>query len=137
MDLIVGFCSENDSDHNDTLTLMDYVKYNFGYMYKYSERPNTPAARLDDNVPEDKKQNRLAEIISKQQSDSLSHMKKKVGEILEVLIEGISKKSNNHYYGRTTFNSTVIFEKGNTNIGEYVMVKISDCTSATLKGKVI
>ena len=137
MDLIVGFCSENDSDHNDTLTLMDYVKYNFGYMYKYSERPNTPAARLDDNVGEDKKQNRLAEIISKQQSDSLSNMKKKVGKILEVLIEGISKKSNNHYYGRTTYNSTVIFEKGNTNIGEYVMVKISDCTSATLKGKVI
>ena len=137
MDLIVGFCSENDSDHNDTLTLMDYVKYNFGYMYKYSERPNTPAARLEDNVAEDKKQNRLAEIISKQQSDSLSHMKKKVGKILEVLIEGISKKSNTHYYGRTTYNSTVIFEKGNTIIGEYVMVKISDCTSATLKGKVI
>ena len=137
MDMIVGFCSETNNDHDETLSLMEYVKYDFGYMFKYSERPNTPAARLKDDVSDHIKQERLSEIIDKQQMHSLSLMKDKIGRTFEVLIEGISKKSNMHYYGRTTHNSTVIFEKDKHKIGEYVMVKVHDCTSATLKGKVI
>ena len=137
MDMIVGFCSETEEDHQQTLALMDYVKYDFGYMFKYSERPNTPAARMEDDIPEETKQRRLAEIIEKQQAHSFLHMKEKVGKTLEVLIEGFSKKSNQHFYGRTTYNSAVIFEKGKHKLGDYVMVKIEDCTSATLKGKVI
>ena len=137
MDMIVGFCSETEEDHQQTLALMDYVKYDFGYMFKYSERPNTPAARMEDDIPEETKQRRLAEIIEKQQAHSFLHMKEKVGKTLEVLIEGVSKKSNQHFYGRTTYNSAVIFEKGKHKLGDYVMVKIEDCTSATLKGKVI
>ena len=137
MDMIVGFCSETEEDHQQTLALMDYVKYDFGYMFKYSERPNTPAARMEDDTPEEIKQRRLAEIIEKQQAHSFLHMKEKVGKTLEVLIEGVSKKSNQHFYGRTTYNSAVIFEKGSHKLGDYVMVKIEDCTSATLKGKVI
>ena len=137
MDMIVGFCSETEEDHQQTLALMDYVKYDFGYMFKYSERPNTPAARMEDDITEETKQRRLAEIIEKQQAHSFLHMKEKVGKTLEVLIEGLSKKSNQHFYGRTTYNSAVIFEKGKHKLGDYVMVKIEDCTSATLKGKVI
>ncbi|MEC9209503.1 MAG: tRNA (N6-isopentenyl adenosine(37)-C2)-methylthiotransferase MiaB [Bacteroidota bacterium] len=137
MDIIAGFCSETEKDHQETLSLMDYVKYDFGYMFKYSERPNTPAARMQDDVPEKTKQRRLAKIIEKQQTHSLLHMKEKVGKTLEVLIEGVSKKSDKHFYGRTTYNSVVIFKKGKYKLGDYVMVKIEDCTSATLKGKVI
>ena len=137
MDMIIGFCSESEQDHQDTLSLMDKVEYDFGYMFKYSVRPNTPAVRMEDDIPENIKQKRLAEIIDKQQAHSLKHMKKKVGNTYEVLIEGFSKKSDQHFYGRTTYNSAVIFEKGKDKLGDYVMVKIEDCTSATLKGKVI
>ena len=137
MDMIIGFCSESEQDHQDTLSLMDKVEYDFGYMFKYSVRPNTPAARMEDDIPENIKQKRLAEIIDKQQAHSLKHMKKKVGNTYEVLIEGFSKKSDQHFYGRTTYNSAVIFEKGKHKLGDYVIVKIEDCTSATLKGKVI
>ena len=137
MDMITGFCSESDQDHQATLSLMDYVKYDFGYMFKYSERPKTPAARMEDNIPEKVKQKRLTEIIAKQQKHSFLRMKEKIGKTLEVLIEGESKKSNEYFYGRTTYNSTVVFKKGKHKIGEYVMVTIQDCTSATLKGEVI
>ena len=137
MDMIIGFCSETEEDHKETLSLMDYVGYNFGYMYKYSVRPNTPASRMEDDVPADTKQRRLAEIIKQQLASSLLHMEAKVGKTFEVLIEGFSKKSDQHFYGRTTHNSAVIFEKGNHKLGDYVMVKIEECTSATLKGKVI
>jgi len=137
MDIITGFCTETEEDHQQTLSLMEYVKYDYGYMFKYSERPKTPAARFKDDIDEQTKQRRLSEIIEKQQGHSYLNMKEKVGQNLEVLIEGISKKSNDHFYGRTTFNSTVIFAKQNHKIGDYVMVKIEDCTSATLKGKII
>lgn len=137
MDMISGFCTETEKDHQETLSLMDYVEYSFGYMYKYSVRPSTPAARLKDDVSPSEKQKRLAEIIEKQQEHSLKNMQTKVGNTYEVLIEGFSKKSDNHLYGRTEHNSAVIFEKGEHKLGDYVMVKIEDCTSATLKGKVI
>jgi tRNA-2-methylthio-N6-dimethylallyladenosine synthase len=113
------------------------VEYAFGYMYKYSVRPNTPAARFEDDVTPKEKQRRLAEIIEKQQQHSLKNMKAKVGKTYEVLVEGFSKKSNNHLYGRTTHNASVIFEKGTHKLGDYIMVKIDDCTSATLKGTVL
>ena len=137
MDMISGFCTETNEDHQETLSLMDFVEYDFGYMFKYSVRPNTPAARLEDDVPPEEKQRRLAEIIKKQQLHSLKNMKAKVGKTYEVLVEGFSKKTKNHLYGRTTHNATVIFEKGNHKLGDYVMVKINDCTSATLKGTVL
>tara|TARA_B100000925_G_scaffold274741_1_gene240444 strand:- start:4988 stop:6442 length:1455 start_codon:yes stop_codon:yes gene_type:complete len=137
MDIIAGFCSETEEDHKDTLSLMDYVKYDFGYMFKYSERPNTPAARMEDDVDENIKQKRLVEIIEKQTQHSLINMQNKIGKTLKVLIEGISKKSDDEFYGRTTHNATVVFKKNNYNIGEYVLVKIIDCTSATLKGKIV
>tara|TARA_B100002051_G_scaffold91082_1_gene87048 strand:+ start:47055 stop:48419 length:1365 start_codon:yes stop_codon:yes gene_type:complete len=137
MDMISGFCSESENDHLETLSLMDYVKYDFGYMFKYSERPNTSAARMKDDVSDTTKQRRLSEIIAKQQSHSFLHMNDKIGQTLEVLIEGVSKKSDQHFFGRTTYNSTVVFEKKDKKIGDYVMVKIENCTSATLQGKII
>ena len=137
MDIITGFCSETEEDHQETLSLMDYVKYEFGYMYKYSERPNTPASRMEDNIPEETKQRRLSEIIDKQMKHSLHRSQEKLGNTYEVLVEGKSKKSNDFLYGRTTYNSVVIFPKENHKIGDFVMVKINECTSATLKGKSI
>ena len=104
---------------------------------RFSMPWSKPAARMEDNVPEKTKQRRLSEIIEKQQSHSLFHMQQKIGQTLEVLIEGVSKKSNKHFYGRTTYNSTVVFKKGKHKPGEYVMVKIENCTSATLIGKAI
>ena len=137
MDMITGFCTETEEDHKETLSLMDYVKYEYGYMFKYSERPNTPAARMEDDIPEKTKQRRLTEIIEKQMSHSLLRNKQKVGNTYEVLIEGTSKKSKEQLYGRTTHNSTVVFPKENYKKGDLVMVKIEDCTSATLLGKAI
>ncbi len=137
MDIITGFCSETEEDHQNTLSLMDYVKYEFGYMFKYSERPNTPAARLEDDIPEEIKQRRLSEIIDKQMKHSLLRNQEKLENTYEVLVEGTSKKSNDFLYGRTTYNSVVVFPKENHNIGDFVMVKINECTSATLKGKSI
>ena len=137
MDMIVGFCGEKEEDHKETLSLMDFVKYDYGYMFKYSVRPNTAAAKMNDDVDEVTKQKRLEEVINKQRAHSLLHMQEKVGNTYEVLIEGISKKSKQYYYGRTTYNSAVVFEKKNEKIGDYVMVKITSCTSATLIGKVV
>ena len=137
MDMITGFCGETEEDHQETLSLMDYVKYEFGYMFKYSERPNTPAARLEDDIPEKTKQRRLSEIIEKQRSHALQHMEEKIGKTFEVLVEGASKKSEEKLYGRTTHNSAVVFDKKHYKSGDFVMVYIEDCTSATLKGKAI
>jgi tRNA-2-methylthio-N6-dimethylallyladenosine synthase len=137
MDMITGFCGETEENHQETLSLMDYVKYEFGYMFKYSERPNTPAARLEDDIPEKTKQRRLSEIIEKQRSHALQHMQEKIGKTFEVLVEGTSKKSEEKLYGRTTHNSAVVFDKKHYKSGDFVMVYIEDCTSATLKGKAI
>ncbi len=138
MDIITGFCSENEKDHQDTLSLMDYVKYDYGYMFKYSERPNTLAEkRMNDDVEESIKTKRLNEIIKKQGEHSLIRMQQKIGKTYEVLVEGVSKRSTKHFFGRTTHNSVVVFPKKNYKIGDYVNVKINDCTSATLKGNTI
>ena len=136
-DFITGFCDETEKDHLDTLSLMDFVKYNFSYMFFYSERPNTFAQRkLIDNVPIKIKKQRLSEIIDLQQKHSLIKNQNFIGRTQEVLIEGESKKSNREFFGRTTHNTVVVFRKKNAKIGDFVNVKINNCTSATLIGEI-
>ena len=138
MDIITGFCDESEKDHLDTLSLMKAVKYDFGYMFKYSERPNTLAERkYKDNVPDKIKSKRLSEIIDLQQKHSLEQNEKYIGKICEVLVEGLSKKSDDDLFGRTTQNTVAVFPKGDTKIGSIVNVLITNCTSATLIGKLI
>ena len=135
-DMIAGFCGETEEEHQDTLSLLEYVKYDFGFMYAYSERPGTPAEkRMEDDIPLDVKKRRLAEIIEIQRKHSHLNTKKFVGQTVEVLIEGSSKKSDAHWKGRNTQNATVIFPKGDEQIGDFVNIYIDDCTSATLLGK--
>jgi tRNA-2-methylthio-N6-dimethylallyladenosine synthase len=111
-DMITGFCGETEAEHAETLSLMDYVKYDFGFMFAYSERPGTPAEkRMQDDVPEAVKKRRLNEIIQKQQESSLYRMQQFVGKTMEVLIEGDSKKSNQHWMGRNSQNAVVVFPK--------------------------
>lgn len=137
-DIIVGFCSETDEQHQDTVNLMKEVKYDFAYMFKYSERPKTLAQRkYADDVPEDVKTKRLNEIIALQVQHSLESNKKAVGKVHKVLIEGLSKKSKEYYYGRNSQNAVVVFPKENFKPGEYVNVLVKDCTSATLIGKAV
>lgn len=137
-DLICGFPTETEQDHKETISLMQSVKYSFGYMFKYSERPGTLAARkLKDNVNDKIKKRRLQEVVDLQQKHSLERAKEFIGKTTEVLIEKESKKSNKEWSGRNTQNTTVVFPKENYNIGDFVNVKIRECTSATLKGKAI
>ena len=135
-DMISGFPDESEDDHKHTLSLMEKVKYSFGYMFKYSERPGTLAAKkLDDNVDEKTKSRRLSEIVALQQKHSLFRSKEFIGKTVEVLIEKESKKSSSHWAGRNQQNATVVFLKENFNVGDFVNVKINDCTSATLVGE--
>lgn len=137
-DIITGFCTETEEDHRETLKVMEYVKYYFAYMFKYSERPNTMAQRkFSDDVEEEVKQGRLQEVIALQQKHSGEQNKKWVGKVCEVLIEGTSKKSEAHLCGRNSQNAMVVFPKGNRTSGAYVQVKITGCTSATLIGEVL
>ena len=137
-DIITGFCGETEEEHNDTLSLMDRVAYDFAYMFKYSERPKTLAERrFEDDVADDVKGRRLNEIIEKQLAHSLASHKMQIGRVDKVLVEGPSKRSADFMCGRNGRNSMVVFPKGSFSKGEYVMVKISDCTSATLMGEVV
>jgi tRNA-2-methylthio-N6-dimethylallyladenosine synthase len=137
-DMIAGFCGETEEDHQQTLSLMEYVKYDFGFMFAYSERPGTLAEkRMEDDVPLEVKKRRLAEIIDLQQEHSLYRTKQHVGNIEEVLIEGTSKKSDAHWKGRNTQNTVVVFPKESYKIGDFVNVNIEDCTSTTLIGKAV
>jgi len=134
-DMITGFCGETEKDHLETLSLMEYVKYDFGFMFAYSERPGTLAAKkMEDDIPLEIKKRRLAEIINLQQKHGLFRMQQFVGKTVEVLIEGNSKKSDEHWMGRNSQNAVAVFAKGNEKIGDVVRVKIEDCTSATLLG---
>jgi len=135
-DLITGFPTETEDDHKDTLSLMELVKYSFGYMFAYSERPGTMAARkFEDDIPLEIKKRRLTEIINLQQKHGLYRMQQFVGKTVEILIEGDSKKSSEHWMGRNSQNAVAVFPKSNEKIGDLVMVHIEDCTSATLIGK--
>ncbi len=137
-DMISGFPTETEEDHQDTLSLMEYVKYDFGFMFAYSERPGTSAARkLEDDVPAATKKRRLQEIIALQQKHALYRTEQHLGNIEEVLIEGPSKKSDVHWMGRNSQNTVVVFPKEHYKIGEFVNVEIKDCTSATLLGAAV
>ncbi len=135
-DMITGFPTETEEDHQDTLSLMEYVKYDFGFMFAYSERPGTLAARkLEDDIPAATKKRRLTEIINLQQQHALYRTQQHLGKVEEVLIEGVSKKSDKDWMGRNSQNTVVVFPKENYAVGDFVNVKITDCTSATLLGK--
>lgn len=137
-DLIIGFPTETEEDHLDTISLMEYVKYDFEYMYSYSDRPGTMASRkLEDDVPEEVKKRRLAEIVAIQRKHSLYRTQEFLGKTVEVLIEKESKKSELEWSGRTQQNTVAVFPKEHYKIGDFVMVEILDCTSATLKGKAV
>ncbi len=137
-DMITGFPTETEEDHQDTLSLMKYANYDFGYMFAYSERPGTLAARkLEDDVPEEVKKRRLAEVIEVQREISLTRTQRFVGQTVEVLIEKTSKRSENEWSGRNSQNTTVVFPKEHYKVGDFVEVKITDCTSATLIGEAI
>ncbi len=138
-DIITGFCTETDDDHLDTLSLMEYAKYHFAYMYSYSERPGTPAAKkLADDVPETVKSSRLTQIVDLQQQHSFFRAQQRIGKIERVLIEGLSKKSKLDYCGRSEHNSMVVFPvKENIKPGDYVNVLIDRTTTATLIGEII
>ena len=137
-DIISGFCGETEEQHQETLSLMDEVNYDYAFMYKYSERPKTLAERrFEDDVPDDVKGRRLEEIINKQLQHSLILNERQIGSIHKVLIEGHSKRSTEDYCGRTGGNKMVIFPKSSVEKGNYVHVKISSCTSATLFGEII
>ncbi|WP_185868375.1 tRNA (N6-isopentenyl adenosine(37)-C2)-methylthiotransferase MiaB [Blattabacterium cuenoti] len=137
-DIMTGFCNENEKDHLDTIDLMNQVKYNYGYMFSYSPRPGTYAYRnLKNNVPDHIKKRRLEEIISLQRKHSLFRMKEYLGKLQEVLIERISKKSDQYWYGKNSQNLGVVFPKKNFKVGDIVHVKIKTVTSATLIGNIV
>jgi tRNA-2-methylthio-N6-dimethylallyladenosine synthase len=136
-DMITGFCTETEEDHKESLSLMASVGFDFAYMFKYSERPGTKAARkLKDDVPETVKSERLSEIIALQNRLSAKSKKNDVGKVYKVLIEGFSKRSDEHLSGRTSQNKVVVFPADNNKKGEYVDVLIERSTSATLIGKI-
>ncbi len=137
-DIITGFCGETEEQHQETLSLMEYVKYDFAYMFAYSERPKTLAERkYKDDISEDVKSRRLTEIIDLQRKHSEQRTKEGVGKIHRVLVEGISKKSTEMMSGRNSQNSVVVFPKGNLKKGDYVNVLATSCTSSTLIGEVV
>jgi tRNA-2-methylthio-N6-dimethylallyladenosine synthase len=139
-DIIAGFCTETEEDHQDTLNMMESALYDFSYMFFYSERPGTLAhRRYEDDVPEEVKKRRLQEIVDLQGKLSAESNKRDLGKTFKVLIEGDSKKSDKHWMGRNSQNKVVVFPKDGLNIskGDYVMVKVDDCTQATLLGQAL
>jgi len=134
-DMIAGFCSETEAEHQDSLSLLEYVRFDFGYMFAYSERPGTLAAKkYPDDIPADIKQRRLAEIIDIQQRISLERNQKLIGTVQKVLVENTSKRSQDDFTGRSDQNKRVIFPRENFKVGDYVDVLITDTTAATLRG---
>ena len=137
-DVFVGFHNENETDFRETLTLMEEVKFDLAYMFKYSERPGTVASkRLPDNIDEETKGRRLQELIDLQIGWSLESNRKDIGKTFEVLVEGVSKKSPDEMFGRSSQNKVIVFPSTSTRIGEFVQVKVKDCTSATLIGELV
>src|SRR5699024_11025155 len=138
-DIITGFCSETVEEHEDTLSIMDHVKYDFAYMFAYSERPGTLAAkRYEDDVPEEEKKRRLTEVVNKQREHSLYRLENFVGKVHKVLIEGFSKRSDEDYCGRNDQNTMMVFPVDERfKVGQYVNVLAETCTSATLIGRIV
>lgn len=137
-DMIAGFCGETEEEHQDTLSMMDYVRYDYSYMFYYSERPGTLAARkYPDDVEESVKKRRLQEIIDKQNQLSIENNRKDIGKIYKVLIEKTSKKSTEDFSGRNSQNKMIVFPRGNAKIGDYVNVLVETITQGTLIGKIV
>jgi tRNA-2-methylthio-N6-dimethylallyladenosine synthase len=137
-DTISGFCTETEEDHRETLSLMEASAFDFSYMFFYSERPKTLAERkFKDDVPEEVKKRRLSEVIALQNNLSLQSNKQDVGKEFEVLVEGYSKRSPDKLFGRNSQNKVLVFPDNGTAPGEYVRVKVTSCTSATLLGEAI
>tara|TARA_R110002111_G_scaffold60713_2_gene101506 strand:- start:1490 stop:2200 length:711 start_codon:yes stop_codon:yes gene_type:complete len=137
-DMIVGFPTETEEDFQDTISLMEYVKYNFGYMFTYSERPGTMAGRnMEDDVPEATKKRRLQDIVDLQRIHSEIKTKEWLNTTVEVLIEKESKKSDKQWSGRTPQNIVCVFPKAHYKVGDFVNVIVTDCTSATLIGEAV
>lgn len=137
-DMITGFCSETEEDHQDTLSIMDYVKYDYSYMFYYSERPGTLAAKkYPDDIPLETKKRRLQEVIDKQRALAHERNKLDVGKTFKILVEGFSKRSDDFLQGRNSANKVVIFKNEGAKKGEYVEVKINDCSTATLFGEMV
>ncbi|WP_394801040.1 TRAM domain-containing protein [Niabella ginsengisoli] len=139
-DIIAGFCTETEEDHQETISIMDHSQYDFGYMFFYSERPGTLAQRrYKDDIPLDVKKRRLQEVIEKQNELSLNNYTKDIGKTFKVLIDGDSKRSNDDWVGRTSQNKVVIFPKNEIlyKKGDYVNVEIKKCTQATLFGEIV
>jgi tRNA-2-methylthio-N6-dimethylallyladenosine synthase len=137
-DMIAGFCGETEEEHQETLSLMTEVQYDYAYMYAYSERPGTPAAKkYEDNVSAEVKQRRLDEIITLQRRNSLERYKRQLGKVKEILVEGPSKKTEAEWKGRTTENMMVVFPRASVEKGQYIQVRIVDCNSATLFGEIV
>ena len=134
-DIIAGFCGETEEEHQATLSLMREVGYSYAYMFRYSVRDNTYAAtHFADDVPDELKTKRLEEIIALQQQLSLEHNQRDIGKTFEVLVEGVSKRSEEQLFGRNSQNKVVVFPRGNHKKGDYVNVTITSCTAATLIG---
>jgi tRNA-2-methylthio-N6-dimethylallyladenosine synthase len=137
-DIITGFCTEAEEDHQDTLSLMEWSEYDFSYMFAYSERPKTQAARkFTDDVPEEIKKRRLSEVIALQQKLSEKKTKAQVGKVHRVLVEHESKKSDEMWMGRNTQNTVVVFPKEHFKPGDYADVLVERCTATTLIGKAV
>ncbi|HVI48266.1 MAG TPA: tRNA (N6-isopentenyl adenosine(37)-C2)-methylthiotransferase MiaB [Chitinophaga sp.] len=137
-DIICGFCTETEEDHQETLDIMEFAHYDLAYMYFYSERPGTLAARrYQDDIPEEVKKRRLSEVVALHRRHSEESMKKEIGKTYKVLVEGRSKKSDEQLFGRNDQNKVIVFPKENFKKGDYVMVKVEDCTSGTLIGKAV
>jgi tRNA-2-methylthio-N6-dimethylallyladenosine synthase len=137
-DMITGFCSETEEEHQETLSLMDLVQFDFAYMFYYSERPGTLAEKkFKDDISLDVKKRRLAEIIDKQRRHSFLRNQLDVGKVHTVLIEGFSKRSDDDLQGRNTANKVVVFPKENYQKGQYVDVMVTECTGGTLVGEVV
>jgi tRNA-2-methylthio-N6-dimethylallyladenosine synthase len=137
-DIICGFCTETEEDHQDTLSIMQYSHYSMSYMFFYSERPGTLAARkFEDDIPEEIKKRRLEEVIRLQNQLSYQHNLRDIGKTFKVLVEKVSKRSQEELAGRNSQNKMIVFPKGDAKIGDYVYVKVTDCTQATLKGELV
>jgi tRNA-2-methylthio-N6-dimethylallyladenosine synthase len=137
-DIITGFCSETEEDHQATLSLMKEVEYDYAYMFSYSERPKTLAERkFRDDVPEEVKKRRLSEIVDLQRKNSGLMTERSLNKVHKVLVEGFSKKSEEMLMGRNSQNTVVVFPKGSYKKGDYVNVMVTKCTTSTLIGEVI
>jgi len=137
-DVFCGFCTETLEDHQETLSLMEEVKFDMAFMFKYSERPGTYAhEHLPDDVPEEEKLRRLDEIITLHNRLSLESNQRDIGKTFEVLVEGTSKKSKLELFGRTSQNKVIVFPANNIQKGDYIQVKVTKCTQTTLIGEVV